>query len=48
MQRRHRAAHYRVWTLLAVLLPLTLLAALVLRHNGPLEAPAIQLTESRP
>ncbi len=40
MQRRHRTAHARIWTLLAVLLPAILVAATFIRQNGPIERPA--------
>ena len=43
MQRRHRAAHRRIWGALLVLLPLILLASLGLRRTGPSEAAAILL-----
>jgi hypothetical protein len=43
MQRRHRAAHRTIWLILAVLLPLVLIGAMSIRHDGPLEAPAIRL-----
>ncbi len=33
-----RAGHRRIWTALAVLLPLLVLGSLVLRQNGPTEA----------
>lgn len=46
MLRRHRAAHRRIWSLLAILLPLALLGALAARRNGPIEAPAVQLPEA--
>ncbi len=36
--REFRAAHRRIWTTLAVLLPLLLLGSLALRQNGPTEA----------
>ena len=36
-------AHRYIWHILVVLLPLTLLGALVLRPSGPTEAPQIQL-----
>lgn len=45
MQRRHRSAHRRVWLLLSALLPALLLAALAFRQKGPVEAPAIPLSE---
>ena len=44
MQRRHRAAHRRIWTFFLALLPLILLAAVALRQNGPTEAAAIQIS----
>ena len=40
MRRRHRAAHRRIWLLLAALLPALLLGTLALRQNGPTEARA--------
>jgi len=43
MRRRHRAAHARIWLVLAVLLPTALIAALALRQGGPGERPAVQL-----
>jgi hypothetical protein len=41
--RRLRTAHARIWTVLAVLLPVALLAALTLRPGGPGERPALLL-----
>ena len=41
--RRHRAVHRAIWLVLAGLLPLIVLMSLVLRPNGPAEAPQIQL-----
>jgi hypothetical protein len=41
--RRYRATHRLVWMVLAVLLPLALLAALSLRQAGPLEAAPVRL-----
>lgn len=38
-----RRAHGRIWTVLAWVIPAILLAALVLRQNGPLERPAVRL-----
>lgn len=38
-----RRAHGRIWGALALILPALLIAALVLRQNGPLERPAEQL-----
>ena len=43
MQRRHRRAHARIWSVLAFLLPALLLVALVIRQVGPAEAPAVKL-----
>jgi hypothetical protein len=43
MRRRHRAAHARIWLVLAVLLPTALIAALALRQSGPGERPAVRL-----
>ena len=43
MTRAHRAAHRYMWLMLAVLLPLTVLGALVSRPSGPTEAPQLQL-----
>lgn len=37
MRMRHRRAHRRIWTALAVLLPLLLLGVLMLRPGGMLE-----------
>jgi hypothetical protein len=37
MRRCHRAAHRRIWLLLAAVLPPLLLGALALRQNGPVE-----------
>ncbi len=39
-QRTHRSTHACVWILLAVLLPVALAGAMVLRTQGPMEAPA--------
>jgi hypothetical protein len=46
MRRRHRAAHFRVWIVLSVLLPLLLIGTLALRRNGPIEAAPIPLPGS--
>jgi hypothetical protein len=43
MRRRHRAAHGRIWLVLAALLPVLLLGALALRQNGPTEVPPLRL-----
>jgi len=42
--RRFTRTHRRVWTLLAVALPLVLLGALALRQSGPLEAAPVRLS----
>jgi hypothetical protein len=41
--RRYAATHRAIWLVLAVALPLALLAALSLRQNGPLESGSVQL-----
>ena len=43
MQRRQRAAHARIWTVLAVLLPVALVAALMFRQTVPDDRPAVLL-----
>ena len=45
MRRRHRAAHRRIWLLLAALLPALLLGALALRQNGPTEVTPLRLSQ---
>ncbi len=40
MQRPHRAAHARIWTVLVILLPVILIAAMAVRQTGPIERPA--------
>jgi hypothetical protein len=45
MKRRHRQAHRMIWMLLAVLLPAAVLLPLALRPSGPLEAPAVRLSQ---
>ena len=47
MRRRHRSVHRAVWLVLSVLLPVILIGALIVRRDGPLEAPAIQLAPPR-
>lgn len=37
MQRRFRTAHSRIWTVLAVLLPVMLIAALAMRQTRPVD-----------
>jgi hypothetical protein len=41
MKRAHRAAHARLWTLLAILLPLAFFSILALRQSPPADRPAI-------
>ena len=43
-QRRQRAAHARIWLILAFIPPLILLGGMALRQGGPLEAPAQRLS----
>ena len=43
MQRAHRSAHARIWTILAILLPLTLLLAMAVHQTGPIEKSAVRL-----
>ena len=43
MRRRHRAAHRRIWMVLAIVLPAVVLGALVPQPDGPREAPAVLL-----
>lgn len=43
MRRRHRTAHARIWMVLAILLPSVIVAAMVIRQQGPTEAPAIKV-----
>lgn len=43
MQRTHRRIHARIWSVLVVVLPLALLAALALRPNGPIEKKAVRI-----
>ena len=40
MKRAHRRAHARIWMTLAVLLPLVIFVAMVIRQQGPLETRA--------
>lgn len=42
--RRFTRTHQRVWTLLAIALPLVLLGALAFRQSGPLEAAPVRLS----
>ncbi len=43
MRRRHRTAHRRIWFVLAVVLPLLVLAGVALRPSGPDEARPVRL-----
>jgi hypothetical protein len=43
MQRRHRAAHRRIWIVLAVLLPAILLAGLAVRIGQRADHPPQRL-----
>jgi hypothetical protein len=47
MRRRHRSVHRAAWSVLLILLPAILIAAMAIRRDGPLEAPAIQLAPPR-
>lgn len=42
MQHRHRRAHGRIWLVLAIVLPLGLVAGLVLRQEKPIEPTVFQ------
>ena len=44
-QRLHRTAHARIWTVLALELPVILLALLVMRQTTPMDRPAVQISE---
>jgi hypothetical protein len=44
MQRPHRRAHARIWFVLMALLPAIIVAALLIRQNGPTDAPAVRLS----
>lgn len=46
MQSRHRTAHFRIWIVLSVLLPLLLIGTLALRRNGPIEVAPRPLSET--
>ncbi|MEO9530923.1 hypothetical protein [Roseibium sp.] len=41
MKRAHRTAHARIWTALAILLPLMFFAVLALRQTPPADRPAV-------
>jgi hypothetical protein len=43
MRRRHRRFHRTIWTALAVILPLVILATLTARRTGPLEVPSVRI-----
>ena len=47
MRRAHRTAHARIWTVLGLLLPAMLIAAMLVRQNGPIERPP-KLLEAPP
>ena len=47
MRQRHRQAHRVIWTVLAVLLPGILLAALTIRPSGPTETAPILLARPK-
>ncbi len=44
MKRPHRAAHNLIWSVLAIALPLALLATLTLRQTVPADRPAVLIT----
>jgi len=44
MQRRHRRWHWRIWSVLAVMLPLVLLAAIGSRQTNPSFVAPIRLS----
>ncbi len=44
-QRPHHTAHARIWTILALILPLALLALMVMRQTAPLDRPAVQISQ---
>ena len=44
-QRPHRTAHARIWTVLALVLPVILLVLLVMRQTTPMDRPAVQISE---
>lgn len=45
MQRRHRRAHLRAWSILAIVLPAMVIGSVLIRKRLPIEAPAIQLSK---
>jgi len=42
-QRTHRRSHGRVWLVFSVLVPAVLVGAMLIRQQGPMEAPAVLL-----
>lgn len=45
VRRQFLTRHARAWKVLAVLVPVMLVAALALRHGGPLERPAVPIDQ---
>lgn len=43
MRRAHRNNHARIWMVLVIVLPAILIAAMVLRQQGPTETPAVRI-----
>ena len=43
MKRAHRIAHARIWTVLAIALPIAVLTILSLRQTVPADRPAVLL-----
>lgn len=43
MQRAHRAAHRRIWIVLAILIPAILIGAMLVRQANPENEPAVRL-----
>jgi hypothetical protein len=41
VKRAHRSVHARIWTVLAIALPLALLTILTLRQTPPADRPAV-------
>ncbi len=46
MRRRHRTAYARTWVVLAILLPLVVLTAMVIRQQGPMYERAVEVDVS--
>ena len=44
-QRPHRTAHARIWIILALILPVALLALMVMRQTTPVDRPAVQISQ---